>query len=101
MKAPAAESFAAGAENRSATLAAGNKAGLSVRLPDGSRTASRSFAVTGSTTTRRRRPRPASQPTHPARENVGSTGASSRGELYEYFKRIGALEVFFALFPDP
>jgi len=38
---------------------------------------------------------PAAQP--PARPARG--GASSRGELYDYYKRMGMLEVFFALFP--
>ena len=29
----------------------------------------------------------------------GEGGASSRGELYAYYKRMGMLEVFFSLFP--
>jgi len=46
----------------------------------------------------RTRPAPTLEPT-PARSRSGSK-ASSRGELYEYYKRMGMLEVFFSLFPD-
>ena len=35
----------------------------------------------------------------PAQGRVG--GKMSKGELYEYFKRTGRLEVFFAMFPGP
>jgi len=45
-------------------------------------------------------PAPAPEPTPPRSGRLGSR-VSSRGELYEYYKRMGMLEVFFSLFPDP
>jgi hypothetical protein len=37
----------------------------------------------------------------PARSGRSGSRVSSRGELYQYYKRMGMLEVFFSLFPDP
>jgi len=44
----------------------------------------------------RRRQRPAPVP---APQRSTRAGPSSRGELYEYYKRAGKLDIFFALFP--
>jgi hypothetical protein len=40
--------------------------------------------------------KPANQPHRPGNRSPERMG---RGELYEYYKRIGMLEVYFALFP--
>lgn len=43
---------------------------------------------------------PANEPMRPAFRGRGS-GPSTRRELYEYYKNMGMLEVYFSLFPCP
>ena len=43
--------------------------------------------------------RPHSQRLKPALTSVSRSGPMGRGELYEYYKRQGLLDVFFALYP--